>query len=48
MRKIKLHTEKEKEMLDAVKVIMDEIDDERVKKIFMMIYDDELRTTHSW
>lgn len=42
MENLKLHIEKEKEMLDAVNVIIDEIDDERVKKILMMIYDDEL------
>ncbi len=41
-KNLKLHIEKEKEMLDAVKVIMDEVEDERVKKILMMIQDDEL------
>lgn len=42
MKNLKRHIEKEKEMLDAVKVIMDEVEDERVKKILMMIYDDEV------
>lgn len=41
-KRLKLHIEKEKEMLDAVKGLMDEIDDERVKKILLKIYDDEL------
>jgi len=41
-KRLKHHIEKEKEMLEAVKVLMDEIDDERVKKILAMIYDDEL------
>jgi len=41
-KSLKLHIEKEKEMLDAVKVIMDEVDDERIKKILIKIYDDEL------
>lgn len=40
-KNLKLHIEKEEEMLDAVKVIMDEVEDERVKKILMMIQDDE-------
>ena len=43
MRKsLKLYIEKEKEMLDAVKVLMDEVENERVKKILVKIYDDEL------
>jgi rubrerythrin len=40
--KLKLHIEKEKEMLDAVKELLDEVKDERIKKILMKIYDDEL------
>ena len=41
-KRLKLHVEKEKEMLDAVKVLLDEVDDDRVKKILIKIYDDEL------
>lgn len=40
--KLKLHIEKEQEMLDAVKELLDEVKDERIKKILMKIYDDEL------
>lgn len=41
-KKLKLHIEKEEEMLEAVKVLMEEIQDERVKKILIKIYEDEL------
>ena len=41
-KRLKRHIEKEKEMLDAVKVLLDEVDDERVKKLLIKIYDDEL------
>ncbi len=41
-KRLKRHIEKEKEMLDAVKVLLDEVDDDRVKKILIKIYDDEL------
>lgn len=36
------HIEKEKEMLDAVTVLMEEVKDERVLKILIKIYEDEL------
>ena len=41
--KLKLHIQKEKEMLDAVSELQSEVKDERIKKILAMIYDDELR-----
>jgi hypothetical protein len=41
-KKLKLHIEKEQEMLDAVKELMDEIEDDRVKKILIKIYEDEM------
>jgi rubrerythrin len=41
--KLKLHIQKETEMLEAVSGLLDEVKDERIKKILTMIYDDELR-----
>ena len=41
-KKLKLHIEKEKEMLESVKQLIDEVQDERIKKILIKIYDDEL------
>ena len=40
--KLKLHIEKENEMLEAVKQLIDEVKDERIKKLLIKIYDDEL------
>ena len=40
--KLKLHIEKETEMLEAVKQLIDEVKDERIKKLLIKIYDDEL------
>jgi len=39
---LRLHIEKEQEMIDAAKGLMDEVKDERVKKILTWIYEDEL------
>lgn len=39
---LKLHIEKEQEMIDAAKGLMDEVKDERVNKILTWIYEDEL------
>jgi rubrerythrin len=39
---LKLHIEKEQEMIDAAKNLMDEVEDQRVKKILTWIYEDEL------
>jgi rubrerythrin len=39
---LKLHIEKEQEMIDAAKGLMDEVEDQRVKKILTWIYEDEL------
>ena len=41
-KSLKQHVEKEQEMIDATKGIMEEVKDERVKKILMWIYEDEL------
>jgi rubrerythrin len=41
-KKLTQHIEKEKEMLDAVTTLMEEIEDERVLKILIKIYEDEL------
>jgi hypothetical protein len=41
-KSLKRHIEKEKEMLDAVTVLMEEVEDERVHKILIKIYEDEL------
>lgn len=41
-KKLKRHISKEKEMLDAVKILMEEIKDDRVNKILIKIYEDEL------
>ncbi|MCW4013610.1 MAG: hypothetical protein NWF07_11550 [Candidatus Bathyarchaeota archaeon] len=40
--KLKLHIEKEKEMLEAVTKLMEEVKDDRIKKILIKIYEDEL------
>ena len=40
--KLKLHIDKEKEMLTAVTELMKEVKDERIKKILIKIYEDEL------
>lgn len=40
--KLKLHIEKEKEMLEAVSLLLEEVEDERIKKILIKIYEDEL------
>lgn len=40
--KLKLHIEKEKEMLEAVTGLMEEVKDDRIKKILIKIYEDEL------
>ena len=41
-KQLKLHVEKEQEMIDAAKNLIDEVKDERVKKILTWIYEDEL------
>lgn len=41
-KKLRLHIEKEQEMLEAVKQLIDEVKDERVQKLLIMIYEDEL------
>lgn len=41
-KKLRLHIEKEQEMLEAVKQLIDEVKDERVQKPLIMIYEDEL------
>jgi rubrerythrin len=41
-KKLKMHIEKEQEMLDAVKELMDEVKDDRVQKILIKIYEDEM------
>jgi rubrerythrin len=40
--RLKRHIEKEKEMLEAVTELMEEVKDERIKKILIKIYEDEL------
>ena len=40
--KLKLHIEKEKEMLTAVTELMKEVKDDHIKKILIKIYEDEL------
>jgi hypothetical protein len=40
--KLKLHIEKEKEMLEAVTQLIKEVQDDRIKKLLIMIQDDEL------
>jgi len=40
--KLKPHIEKEKEILEAVTKLMEEVEDDRIKKILIMIYEDEL------
>jgi len=39
---LRLHIEKEQEMIDAAKGLMNEVKDKRVKKILTWIYEDEL------
>lgn len=41
-KQLKLHIEKEQEMLEASKELMEEVEDERVKKLLSWIYEDEL------
>jgi rubrerythrin len=41
-KKLRLHIEKEQEMLDAAKQLIDEVNDDRVKKLLIKIYEDEL------
>jgi hypothetical protein len=41
-KRLRLHIEKEQEMIDAAKALMDEAKDERVRKILAWIYEDEL------
>ncbi|MFH2111599.1 MAG: hypothetical protein ABIJ47_10125 [Candidatus Bathyarchaeota archaeon] len=41
-KRLRLHIEMEQEMIDAAKNLMDEVKDERVKKILTWIYEDEL------
>jgi hypothetical protein len=41
-KRLRLHIEKEQEMLDAAKQLMEEVKDERVQKLLIMIYEDEL------
>lgn len=41
-KQLKNHIMKEKEMLEAVENLMDEVQDERVVKLLTMIYEDEL------
>ncbi len=40
--RLRLHIEKEQEMLDAARQLMEEVKDERVQKLLIMIYEDEL------
>ena len=40
--RLKLHIDKEKEMLEAVTGLMEEVKDERIKKLLIKIYEDEL------
>jgi hypothetical protein len=39
---LRLHIEMEQEMIDAAKGLMEEVEDQRVKKILTWIYEDEL------
>jgi rubrerythrin len=41
-KSLKRHIEKEKEMLDSVSILMEEVEDERVQKILIKIYEDEM------
>jgi len=41
-KKLRLHIEKEQEMLEAAKQLIDEVKDERVQKLLIKIYEDEL------
>ncbi len=41
-KRLRLHVEKEQEMLDAAKQLLEEVEDERVQKLLIKIYEDEL------
>ena len=41
-KKLRLHIENEQEMQEAAKQLIDEVNDERVQKPLIMIYEDEL------
>ena len=41
-KRLRRHIEKEQEMLDAAKQMLEEVEDERVQKLLIMIYEDEL------
>jgi hypothetical protein len=41
-KKLRLHIEKEKEMLEAAKTLIEETKDDRIKKILIKIYEDEM------
>lgn len=41
-KKLKLHIETEKGMVEAAKALIDEVEDNRVKKLLITIYEDEL------
>ena len=41
-KNLELHIEKEKEMLESVTQLMDEVEDKRIKKLLTIIYEDEL------
>jgi coenzyme F420-reducing hydrogenase alpha subunit len=41
-KKLRQHIEKEQEMLEAAKQLIDEVEDERVQKLLIKIYEDEL------
>jgi hypothetical protein len=40
--RLKLHIEKEKEMLEAVTGLLEEVEDDRIKKLLIKVYEDEL------
>jgi hypothetical protein len=41
-KKLETHIQKEKEMLEAVTLLLEEVEDDRIKKILIKIYEDEL------
>jgi len=41
-KRLRRHIEKEQEMLDAAKQLLEEVEDERVQKLLIMIYEDDL------
>jgi len=41
-KKLRLHIEKEQKMLDTAKQLLEEVEDERVQKLLIKIYEDEL------